>query len=395
VKPTPFTIAIPDDQLEDMRRRLANTRWPGDLGNDDWHYGVEQGWLRDMVAYWAQDYDWRQHEARMNAVGQYRVEIDGVTVHFMHVKSGRPDAIPLLLTHGWPWSFWDWYPIMSELTTGGDDQPAFDVVVPSLPGFGFSSLATTGVDIRGVARRWVTLMTDVLGYERFAAAGGDLGAAVTSELGHAYPDRLLAVHITTVLLHGLNFRQLTDSDFAPDEQWMIPVNRAAPPRVTSHMVIHSTEPQTLAYGLTDSPAGTAAWLWSKRRLWSQGDVMVTHGRDFLCTLASIYWLTNTLGSSLRIYREQFGGGVAQNGLPAPLGWQLLHDRRPSIPVPTGVAVAPQEVALIPRATVADRVNLQRWTVLPRGGHFVPTEAPELLTHEYREFFGKHARRGSR
>ncbi len=387
MKAEKFKIEIPQARIDDLRNRLLATSWPGDFGNEDWHYGVEQGWLKDMVAYWATEFDWRAQEARMNALPQYRVVIDGIPIHFMHIKSGRPDAIPLILTHGWPWTFWDWHDLAQNLANGDSDGPAFDIVVPSLPGVAFSSpLTTTGVNPRVIAQLWVKLMVEVLGYPRFAAAGGDWGSAVTSELGHAHPDRILAIHLSTLLLPGFDPTRVGPQDFAADEQWMLPRIMEAIPLITSHFVVHASDPQTLAYALADSPVGTAAWLWERRRAWSDcgGDIVGLHGRDFLCTLASLYWLTNTIGSSLRIYKEQFGNPSA--GFEAT-GWPLLHDGMPSVTVPTGVAVAPSEVVLLPRKVVAEQVNLQRWKILPAGGHFLPAEQPGLLADEYRAFFG--------
>lgn len=382
--PERFEISIPDERLDDMRRRIKATSWPGDFGNDGWHYGVEQGWLREMADYWANDYDWRAEEARMNAWPHFRVEIDGVPIHFIHIKSGRPGAIPLILTHGWPWTFWDWQGVIADLTAN-EDGPAFDLVVPSLPGYAFSSpLRTPGINARAVASLWVKLMCDVLGYERFAAAGGDWGSLITAELGHAHPERMLAIHLALVMLPDINHYNLAASDYAPDEQWMHKRIWEALPWVSSHVAVHSADPQTLAYALADSPVGTAAWIWERRRLWSDcdGDIVAYQGRDFLCTIASIYWLTNTIGSSLRIYAEQFTGqNFGQN-------WPLLHDRQPMIPVPTGVAVAPKELGFLPRAEVARRTDLRRWQLVPRGGHFLPAEQPEILAAEYRAFFGE-------
>jgi pimeloyl-ACP methyl ester carboxylesterase len=387
VKPEPFKIDIPAQRVEEMRRRLRATSWPGDFGNARWHYGVEQEWLRDMVAYWADEYDWRTQEARINELRQFRVEIDGTPIHFIHVKTGRPGAIPLILTHGWPWTFWDWAGVVTSLSKS-TDGPAFDIVVPSLPGVAFSSpLKTTGLNVRAIAKLWVRLMRDVLGYGRFAAAGGDWGSLITAELGHAHPEHLLAVHMTLVALPEVNHLSLTAKDFAPDEQWMFARNLEALPMITSHVSVQSSDPQTLAYALADSPVGTAAWIWERRRAWSDcgGDIVAYQGRDFLCTTASLYWLTNTIGSSLRIYKEHFsgGGGLGMN-------WPLLNDRRPTIPVPTGVAVAPKELVLLPREVVATRTNLKRWQLMPRGGHFLPSEAPDLLAQEYRAFFASMA-----
>jgi pimeloyl-ACP methyl ester carboxylesterase len=382
--PERFQIAIPEERLQDMRRRLKATSWPGDFGNEKWTYGVEEGWLREMVDYWANDYDWRKEEARMNAFPHFRVTIDGVPIHFIHIKSGKPGAIPLILTHGWPWTFWDWHGVLANLTKN-NDSPAFDLVVPSLPGIAFSSpLRTTGVNVRAVAKLWVKLMCNVLGYAKFASAGGDWGSLITAELGHAHPERLLAIHLTLVLLHELIHYDLKESDYAPDEKWMWARNWEALPWVTSHVAVHGADPQTLAYALADSPVGTAAWIWERRRAWSDcdGDIVAYQGRDFLCTTASLYWLTNTIGTSMRMYKEHFtGAGVGMN-------WPLLHKRQPQIPVPTGVAVAPKELGLLPRAVVAARTNLKRWQMVPRGGHFLPSEQPDILADEYRAYFSE-------
>jgi len=382
--PEQFRIEIPEERLSDMRRRLRATSWPGDFGNSEWGYGVEEGWLRDMVDYWANDYDWRAEEARMNEWPHYRVTIDGTPIHFIHVKSGKPDAIPLIMTHGWPWTFWDWHGVLSILA-GAKDGPAFDLVVPSLPGYAFSSpLTTTGLNVREVATLWVRLMCDVLGYEKFAAAGGDWGSLITAELGQAHPERLLGIHLTLVLMHEIIHYDLEPGDYAKDEQWMLTLMAEAVLSVTSHVAVHASDPQTLAYALADSPVGTAAWIWERRRAWSDcnGDVVALMGRDFLCTTASLYWLTNTIGSSFRIYKEHFSG--AGFGMD----WPLLHKRQPQISVPTGVAIAPKEMGFLPRAEVEKRTDLRRWEILPKGGHFLPSEQPEALAAEYKAYFGE-------
>lgn len=350
---------------------------------------MEQGWLQDMIAYWADGFDWRAQEAEMNSLPQFRVTIDGVPIHFVHLRSGRPDAIPLILTHGWPWTFWDWRDVIRPLVAGDGEGPVFDVVVPSLPGFGFSApLRTTGVNARRVGEIWVRLMRDVLGYASFAAAGGDWGSMITAELGHAHADVVRAVHMTLPVFPGYGREPVPEDAFAPDERWMIDRSIEVAPLIASHLTVHSNDPQTLAYALADSPAGTAAWLWERRRAWSDcgGDIVAYHGRDALCTLASIYWLTNTIGSSLRIYKEHFGvtGDLAKV-------WPPLHDRRPIVEAPAGFVVAPKELVLRPRSLVAAQTNLKRWTMLPRGGHFAPAEVPGLMVDEYRAFFGEHAR----
>lgn len=386
MKPRPFKVHIAEDRLTDLRRRLNATSWPGDFGNTDWRYGVEEGWLRDMVSYWANDFDWRAQEAKINDFPQFQVEIDGVTIHFIHVRSGRENAIPLLLTHGWPWTFWDWERVVRNLMDA-QDGPAFDIIVPSLPGVAFSSpLTTTRINVRAIGRLWTRLMTDVLGYQRFAAAGGDWGALITAELGHAHAERLQAIHLLMVYPPEVDRYPPLEDVYADDEQWMLVRNAEALSLVTSHLAVHRSDPQTLAYALADSPVGTAAWIWERRLSWRDGRSIADEqaDRDFMCTTASLYWLTNTIGSSLRIYKEQSPGNAQY------MDWPLLHHRRPSIPAPTGVAVAPKEVCLMPRAFVSEHFNLQRWEQVPRGGHFLPYEEPELLADEYRAFFPRHA-----
>lgn len=379
---TPYTIDVPQADLDDLRARLRRTRWPDDLGNADWTYGVERGWLEDMVGYWADGYDWRRHEAAMNAHPNFRVELDGVPVHFLHVRGNGPAPVPLVLTHGWPWTFWDMKDVIGPLADpaahGGNPRDAFDVVVPSLPGFGFSTpLPRTGIDVRTIGRLWVELMRTVLGYDRFGAYGGDWGAIVTAELGHAHARHLIGVELSLPVVPGVNRREIGTDAFAPDERWMVARNAEAERLVRSHVTVHTSDPQTLAYALADSPVGTAAWIWERRRAWGDcgGDITSVFDRDDLVTTASIYWLTCSIASSLRLYYEHFNGG-----------WPLTHDRRPTIEAPTAFAVFPKEVALLPRSVAAERTNLRRWTVMPRGGHFAPAEQPDLLVEDLRAFF---------
>lgn len=385
MRPEPFTVAIPDADLADLRARLAATRWADDFGNADWRYGVERGWLEDMVRYWRDDYDWRAQEREINRLPQFRVSIDGVPLHFVHVRGKGPAPMPLLLVHGWPWTFMDFHRLVGPLTDpaahGGDPADAFDLVIPSLPGHGFSMPQDrTGLDIPGHAALFATLMSKCLGYASFAVSGGDWGAAITNWMAHAFPGKVTGLFATIPFFPGLDLAMLTPEAFAPDEQWMLERRMESAATVASHFVVQSTDPQTLAYALVDSPVGTAAWLWERRRSWSDcdGDLLRTHDRDFLCTLASIYWLTRTIGTSLRTYWEHARAG----GLPmAP-----LHDRRPAIAVPTGYAIGPKEVMLVPRALAEANTDLRRWTVLPSGGHFSFSEQPDLLTGELRAFF---------
>jgi pimeloyl-ACP methyl ester carboxylesterase len=378
MQPEAFTIAIPDHDLADLRERLARTRLPGDFGNDQGRYGVQQEWLADALAYWRDEYDWRTVEAEMNRLAHYRVTIDGVPVHFIHHRSRRKNAIPLILSHGWPWTFWDWRDVIEPLANPASaSDPAFDVIVPSLPGFGFSTpLQTTGLDVAAIAALWHRLMTQVLGYPKFGAAGGDWGSLISAQLGHAYPQDVIGVGLTLPFVPGESLDAILARPFPPEEQWMAERMARTRPTIMSHIAVQMADPQTLAYALADSPAGLAAWLWERRRAWSDPR-HDSAARDIhsLCTLASIYWLTNSIGSSFRIYAEHFSKP-----------WDRLHEGGKVIEVPTAFAIAPKELAMAPRAVVAEFANLRRWTVLERGGHFVPAEAPEELVGEYRAFF---------
>ncbi len=379
----PFTIHIPDDELAELQRRLKATRWADDYGNADWGYGVEKTWLQSMVDYWAHDFDWRAQEATINRFPQFRTMIDGIPIHFIHAKGKGPNPKPIILTHGWPWTFWDWKDVIDRLTDpaayGGSEDDAFDVVVPSLPGFGFSvPLRTTNIGARETAGLWVKLMQEKLGYGKFAAAGGDWGALVTSDLGHLYPEAVTGIYLTLPLMTGL-LGLLADPniEFAPNEQWMAARNREAQPLISSHVAVHVADPQTLAYAMADSPVGTAAWIWERRRAWSdcKGDLVALHGRDFLCTTASIYWFNKSIGTSFRFYADHFRRP-----------WEPIHDRKPMIPVPTGVAISPKEVVMVPRALIQERCNLQRYTLFDHGGHFAPAENPEGVASELQAFF---------
>jgi pimeloyl-ACP methyl ester carboxylesterase len=380
----PFEVAVPEVDVEALRSRLRDTRWAIDLGNEDWSYGVERGWLEELVRFWREDYDWREQERRINALPHFRVQLGGTPIHFVHVKGKGPSPTPLLLSHGWPWTFWDYKDVIGPLADpaahGGDPADAFDVVVPSLPGAGFSMpLAATGLGARRIAELWHELMTKVLGYERYGAGGGDWGSIITGEIGHAFSESLIGVWLTLPYIPGVNLRDLRAEDFASGEAWMWERVRAARPTISSHRTVHQIEPQTLAYALVDSPVGTAAWILGRRCDWSDhdGDVYSVFDRDFLLTTASIYWLTRSIGTSLRIYREYFRSG----GPPPP-----RHARERAIDAPTAFAVFPKELLLLPRAWAERITNVQRWTVMGRGGHFAPAEQPQAVVDDIREFF---------
>ena len=381
-RPEPFEVGFAADVLDDLRARLANARWAEPVGDDDWRYGVPTGWLRDMCAWWRDEWDAAGETRAMNAYDHYRVELDGVPIHYLHAKASRPDAPPLLLSHGWPWTFWDFKDVIGPLSRpedfGGDPSQAFDVYVPSLPGFGFSTpLRTAGVDVPSIARLWAKLMTEVLGFERFAAHGGDWGGVVTAELAHAHAEALIGAHMSLPFVPGVGPAELTSDAYAEDERWMLARMAEAAPTIESHVSVHLRDPQTLAHAMTDSPVGMAAWLWERRRAWSDcdGEVERVFSRQHLCTTAALYWCTGAFGSSLRIYHEHMGKP-----------WVASHDRAPILEAPCAYAVFPKDVIHVPRAVIEKNTDLRQYTVLPSGGHFGAAEQPERLVDDLRRFF---------
>jgi pimeloyl-ACP methyl ester carboxylesterase len=384
VTPERFTISIPQSSLDDLRARLERYRAAPDFGNDDWRYGMEGRFLRSLVDSWLDDYDWRAAEAEMNRYEHWRVSIDGVPIHYMRKRAvgGGAKPMPLVLTHGWPWTFWDHRYVVDALADpgahGGDPADAFDVIVPSLPGFAFSSpLTTTGIGWARTADLWAKLMTEALGFERFAAAGGDWGAFVTAQLGHQYAHLVHGVYESFPAIPGFDYTSVGESDYAADEKALYARRLEAEPTAASHMAVHSMDPQTLAFALNDSPAGLLAWIVERRRAWSDcgRDVERAFTREHLLTTVSLYWLTQTIGSSLRFYWET----ARQN-------WQPSHPRQPTVEAPTAMAVLPQDVFPLPRRIVEQHVNLQHWRVYAKGGHFGPAEAPGEYVDDVRGFF---------
>ena len=360
----PFRIGVPQSDLDDLRDRLARTRWPDELPGVGWDYGVPLGYLKELAEYWRASYDWRAAEAELNAYPQFTTVIDGQVVHFLHVRSENPGAIPLLVTHGWPGSVAEMTRIIGPL------REDFHVVVPSLPGFGFSGPTTeTGWDVGRAARALGTLMAR-LGYERFAAHGGDWGAAVARGLGVLAPERLIGVHITLLPAVAASPKDVDDED----EEIRASARKAAHFRreETGYSAIQGTRPQTLSYGLTDSPAGQLAWVAEKFKVWTDSTDRPEDAvdRDQLLTNVSIYWFTATAGSSARIYYE------------------TMHAERSYAPstVPTAMAVFAREISTPVRA-YAERDNvIARWTEFGRGGHFAAMEQPEALVGDIRAFF---------
>lgn len=372
---TPFRIAVPQADLDDLRARLAGTRWPDQPADAGWRLGVPVDYVRELAEYWRNGFDWRAQEERLNAFPQFTTSIDGTNVHFLHVTSPEPGAMPVLLTHGWPGSIVEFLDVIGPLTDprayGGDPADALTVVVPSIPGYGFSGPTPSpdwGPD--RVARAFAELMTR-LGYDRFGAHGGDWGAIISRELAVQFPSRLVGIHVT--MLPSAVARTEEDLEGLPDQEAgrrSLEKGRAFSASGTGYAMIQSTKPQTLAYGLHDSPAGQLAWIAEKFRSFSNTSADLID-RDDLLADVSIYWFTETANSSARLYAALTGAW----GAPPPAST-----------VPTGVAVFPDDIGL-PIRMLAERTDkVVRWTEFPRGGHFPALEEPDALIGDIRAFF---------
>jgi pimeloyl-ACP methyl ester carboxylesterase len=370
----PFRIAIGDDVLDELRSRLRNTRWPEAEPVNDWSQGMPLSWIREMCNYWAERYDWRDREALLNRFAQFTTEIDGLAIHFLHVRSPHPEAMPLIITHGWPGSIVEFQKVIEPLTNptafGGDAADAFHVVCPSLPGFGFSAKPkTTGWGVDRIALAWAVLM-DRLGYKRYAAQGGDWGSAVTTALGAQDSEHCAGIHITL----AMGARPDVDGEPTPEEARALKGIKHYADWDSGYSKQQSTRPQTLGYGLTDSPSGQAAWILEKFWAWTDcdGDPLNVLGRDELLDNVMLYWATATATSSARLYWQSFGPG-----------------RRTSrtVTIPTGVAVFPKEIVPpVRRWMEPSYTDIRHWSEMPKGGHFGAFEQPELFVGDVRAFF---------
>ncbi|CAM4380540.1 pimeloyl-ACP methyl ester carboxylesterase [Paenibacillus endophyticus] len=371
----PFEITIPQADLDDLRNRLANSRWPNARREAGWKYGVSSDYVKGLAEYWMNEYDWRKHEARLNTFPQFTTAIDGANIHFMHVRSPEPDALPLLLTHSWPSSiveFWDLIgPLSNPRAFGGDPANAFHLVIPSVPGFGFSGPELDeGWNIARIAKAWTELMSR-LGYEKYGSHGSDCGALVSRELGIQKPEGLLAIQV----LQLFSFPSGDPSemaDLSEDDmsrlQFLANFHERA-----GYNAIQQTRPQTLAYGLADSPIGQLAWI---AELFNGfGDHIDFIDRDALLTNVMIYWLTNTAESSARLYYEN-----AHQQEPSP---QAVNT------TPTGVSVFGHDFKSMKRFANRDNTNIVQWSEFKRGTHFAALDAPDLLVPELQDFFRRY------
>lgn len=373
----PFQLHIPDSAIVDLRERLARTRFPDQAPGEPWAYGTDVAYLERLIEHWRTAFDWRAQEARLNAFAQYKVPMHGIDLHFLHVQGQGPRPLPLLLSHGWPGSVFEFLDIIPHLTDparhGGDPADAFTVIAPSLPGYGLSfQPGQPRFSPEAIADCFADLMTNVLGYERFGAQGGDWGAFITSRLGAVHADKLVGIHLN---LLAMKRDPNMFAEPTPEEQAFALELKRWLAEESGYQSIQGTRPQTLAFGLSDSPAGLAAWIVEKFRAWSDcdGDVDGLFSRDRLLANISLYWFSGAIGSSFWPYYARLHGPW-----PIPEG---------GVGVPMGYAAFPREIVRPPRS-VAQRwyTDIRRWTEMPKGGHFAAMEQPQALAHEITEFF---------
>ncbi len=370
-----FDIHVPDTDLEDLKRRLERTRFPDQIPGTGWDYGAELAYVRELVGYWRDEYDWRAQEAQLNQLDHFRTRIDGQSIHFAHLRSRHADALPLIISHGWPGSIVEFLDVVGPLVDpeahGGEAADAFHLVLPSLPGYGFSEpTRSAGWDTRRIAGAFAQLMAR-LGYRRYGAQGGDWGAMVTSNLALVDAEHVAGIHTNMPLASP---PADGPGDLTAQEQADVAEMAAFMENETGYQRIQGTKPQTLGFGLNDSPAGLCAWIVEKFRTWSDcdGNPESVYTRDALLTNVMLYWVTGTITSSARLYYETMKHGRVG-----------LESR---IEVPTGVARFPREIMRFPRAWVARHYNLTHWTEMPRGGHFAAMEQPRLFVDDVRSFF---------
>jgi len=375
--PEPFTISVPEDVLSDLRQRLSLTRWPDEVPGAGWQYGANLTYLKELITYWQRQYNWRTHERLLNGFPQFRVQLDDICLHYIHVQGIGPNPLPLLISHGWPGNIYEFVKIIGPLTDparhGGDPRDAFTVVAPSLPGYGFSHVpGQRRLNVEEMADLFFELMTEVLGFPRFAAQGGDWGSLITGRLGFAYPEKVLGIHLNMLPLvpHPNDRTNLT-----PAEKAFIQESKLFTAEETGYQWIQGTKPQTLAYGLNDSPVGLAAWITEKFYTWTDchQDIESSVSKDDLLTGIMLYWVTQTINSSFWLYYQM-----------RHTPWRLGPGEK--ISIPTAMASFPGEILCPPREWVARVCNLKRWTVMSSGGHFAALEEPQALVEDIRAFY---------
>jgi pimeloyl-ACP methyl ester carboxylesterase len=378
-QPDVFTLTVADEAIADLRERLGRTRFPDQAPGEPWAYGTNVEYLRNLTEYWRSTFDWRAQEARLNAFPQFKAALHDIDVHFLHVPGKGPNPCPLLLMHGWPGSVFEFIELIPRLTDparfGGDPADAFTVVAPSLPGYGLSFRpGQKRFGIEEIADCLAELMTETLGYRRFAAQGGDWGGITASRMGYAHADKLIGIHVN--LLAVRRDASAVSNPTTPEERKYLDELAHWLREETGYQAIQGTRPQTLSFGLTDSPAGLAAWIIEKFRAWSDcdGDVESVYTRDQLLANISLYWFTGAIGSSFFPYYFRM-----HRPWPIPDGG--------SVGVPTGYCEFPREILRPPRSLATrSYTDIRRWTVMPQGGHFAAMEQPEALANEVSAFF---------
>jgi microsomal epoxide hydrolase len=370
----PFDVSVSEAVLEDLRERLGRTRWPDQIEGAGWDYGSELSYVKDLCAYWREKFDWRRVEAELRRYEHGQTTIDGQRLHFLHARSRHADALPLVVTHGWPGSILEFTKILGPLTDptahGGDARDAFHVVCPSIPGYGFSGpTAARGWDVQRVAEAEIELMRR-LGYARYGAQGGDWGALISTQIGRLDPAHCAGIHLNMAIAFPV-----PDATLSEQEQRWVAELAQFQAQETGYQQIQGTKPQTLGYGLTDSPAGLCAWIVEKFRTWTDcgGDVESVLTRDELLANVTLYWVTATINSSIRLYYETMKSG-------------RIGVTQGRIEVPTGIAVFPKEIYKPPRAWAEKAYDLRQFSVFERGGHFAALEQPEALVADVRSFF---------
>ncbi len=376
--PQPFTLHVPDAEIADLRARLERTRLPDQAPDAPWAYGADVGYIRGLIDHWRTIFDWRLSEARLNAFPQFKVALHGIDLHYLHVPGKGPNPKPLLLLHGWPGSVFEFLDIIPRLIDpaqfGGRAEDSFTVIAPSLPGYGLSFRPNQKrFGIPAIADCFADLMVYVLGYSKFAAQGGDWGAFTCSSLGVRHPGKLAGIHLNMLSIRP---DQPLPAKPTPDEQRYLDEIKFWTKEETGYIQIQGTRPQTLAFGLTDSPAGLAAWIAEKFHAWTDhaGNFETAVGRDHLLANISLYWFTGAIGSSFWPYYDRLHGP-----------WPIPDGQ--TVDVPTGYAAFPREIRRPPRS-IAEKTytDIRQWTVMPKGGHFAAMEQPDALAVDIRNFF---------
>jgi pimeloyl-ACP methyl ester carboxylesterase len=390
VEITQFQIDVPQTKLEDLQSRLGNTRWSHQVRGANWDQGTDLDYLKQLIRYWESQYDWRKQQEAINQFAQYKADIDGIGIHFVHERGRGPNPFPLILTHGYPDSFYRFAKIIPMLTDparfGGNAEDSFDVVVPDLPGYGFSDRPMSNGMIFRVHDLWAQLMTETLGYKKFGAHGGDWGSTVTEQLALHHPQAVVAIHLTDIPFGHL-FQKPRDP--SAEEEKFLQKSEKWMKKEGAYAQIQSTKPQSLAQGLNDSPAGLAAWMIEKFQSWSDchGKIESRFSKDEILTHVMIYWVTESIGPSFLPYYDFANAGA--------LTWMKEGIQKviTSSKVPAAFALFPKDISQPPRHWAERFFDVQRWTEMPRGGHFAAMEEPELLAADLRDWF-RPFRRGS-